>query len=88
MKPHRANRVPLGSWVLCLILVAVSTAPLLLTSSCQRGSSLTGTCDADSDCDAGFHCVRGSGVCIVSSTPLNADAARDTRDAATDSTSD
>lgn len=87
MKPRTPARAQRGSWVLCLILAA-STATLLLTSSCQRGSSLAGACDADSDCDAGFHCVRGTGVCIASSTPLNTDFGGDARDAGTDGTND
>lgn len=84
MTLHPPARTQLGSWVLCITLAAASTATLLLTSSCQRGSSLASACNADTDCDAGFHCVPGTGVCIASTTPLNADAG----DAATDGASD
>jgi hypothetical protein len=86
MKPRPFARAHLGPWILCLTLA--TTATLLLTTSCQRGSSLAGACDADSDCDAGFHCVRGTGVCITSTTPLNADAGIDARDGASDGASD
>ncbi|HEX2568840.1 MAG TPA: hypothetical protein VH877_04715 [Polyangia bacterium] len=80
-------RAHLASWALCLSLAAAA-ATLLLTSSCQRGNSLAGACNADTDCDAGFHCVRGTGVCITSTTPLNTDAGLDASDAAFDGASD
>jgi hypothetical protein len=74
--------------ILYLALATIPTTALLLTSSCQRGSSLAGACNADSDCDAGFHCVRGTGACIAFNTPLNADAGVDALDAVTDGASD
>jgi hypothetical protein len=44
---------------------------------CSRGSALDGTCRADNDCPTGWECVRASGVCERSSTPLDGFEARD-----------
>jgi hypothetical protein len=44
---------------------------------CDRGTALDGTCRADAHCPMGWECVRASGVCERSTTPLDGFEAMD-----------
>jgi len=44
---------------------------------CGGGSALDATCQKDSDCPTGYHCVVGTGACVRFTTPLDDAGAKD-----------
>ena len=50
---------------------AALLAALLALGGCGRGSALDFACDGAGGCPAGWECVRATGVCERSSTPLD-----------------